>query len=692
MKKCIQLLFHFPPKKIGMTLCVTLCIMHGAFSQVGQWTWMGGDSVSRKEAVYGIQGVPSILNHPPTVYEGCEWTDNSGNFWFYGGIHQDSLGMNVTYGDLWKFNPSTLEWTWMNGPGIPSQLAVYGTLRIPAAGNYPGAKCFGPIGITDHNGIFWMYGGYENDNSIFYSDLWSYDPSTNLWTWMSGQTTNLYMGTFGVKGVPSPLNYPPSKQECNAGWADASNNIWIFGGQIPMGSGNDLWKFDVVTFEWTWMKGDSVGNGSGIYGVREIPDPANTPGGRNVYSKWTDSDSNFWLFGGAGMGGAQNDIWRYEVGSNQWTWMNGSSTPGSGGFADSLCHYSPLYAPPSRSENRTAWKDSCDIMYAYGGFGQSDLWSYNRFTNEWSKLFDSPNAPSFGIKGVSSASNRPGDKGGSSAWIDGYQNLWLYGGITGGLGYMGDLWCYVTDPVCRGCVQSVPTAIFNSPDNVICPGTCTDFINLSLQGTSYQWFFPSGNPSVSTDINPQGICYNIPGTYPVTLIATNATGSDTLTLNNFITVFPQPAPQGISQSGDTLFANQGATSYQWYYNGNIINGATDYFYVATQSGDYNVVATDENNCEVEAVINNVMAAVGNSSMQSIQIYPNPVHDEFTIQKLQVTSGTAAEISIYNVLGEKVYSGIYSDHSIIDCSHFPQGLYLVELSSSEKILRGKFVKQ
>src|SRR4051794_35137340 len=105
-----------------------LCIMHCAFSQAGEWTWMSGDSVSRKEAVYGIQGIPSILNHPPTVYEGCEWTDNSGNFWFYGGIHQDSLGQTESCGDLWKFNPSTLEWTWMNGPGIPSQLAVYGTL------------------------------------------------------------------------------------------------------------------------------------------------------------------------------------------------------------------------------------------------------------------------------------------------------------------------------------------------------------------------------------------------------------------------------------------------------------------------------------------------------------------------------------------------------------------------------------
>src|SRR6185436_1277640 len=185
-------------------------IFNSVFSQTPcECTCMSGDTISNQPAVYGTQVVPSILNHPPTVYEGCEWTDSNGNFWFYGGIHSDNTGI-YTYGDLWKFDPLTLEWTWVFGPGIPDQLPVYGTLRVPAATNYPGAKCFGPISTTDHNGIFWMYGGYEHSNSKFYSDLWSYDPSTNIWTWMSGQTANLYTGMFGVKGIPSPLNSPPA--------------------------------------------------------------------------------------------------------------------------------------------------------------------------------------------------------------------------------------------------------------------------------------------------------------------------------------------------------------------------------------------------------------------------------------------------------------------------------------------------
>lgn len=57
-------------------------------------------------------------------------------------------------------------------------------------------------------------------------------------------------------------------------------------------------------------------------------------------------------------------------------------------------------------------------------------------------------------------------------------------------------------------------------------------------------------------MNPIGICYNSPGQYDVMLIASNANGIDTLFLPNFVTVYPYPAPQGITQSGDTLFQMQ----------------------------------------------------------------------------------------------------------------------------------------
>jgi len=246
-------------------------------------------------------------------------------------------------------------------------------------------------------------------------------------------------------------------------------------------------------------------------------------------------------------------------------------------------------------------------------------------------------------------------------------------------------------------------AAFASPTSV-CPGSCIDFISLSLNATNYQWFFPGATPATSTDVNPTNICYANPGSYDVQLIAFNTNGSDTLTLNNYITVYPSPPPQSITQNGDTLFAIAGSASYQWYFNGNIINGATDYFYVAQSSGDYNVVATDANGCEVEAAIFNVIAGLtpALSKGEGVMVFPNPVVDKCTIHNalpiaIGITMGTAIKISIYNLVGEKILAGNReqfgrSDILQLDCTLLPSGMYYVYIDNGENVLRGKFVKQ
>lgn len=241
-----------------------------------------------------------------------------------------------------------------------------------------------------------------------------------------------------------------------------------------------------------------------------------------------------------------------------------------------------------------------------------------------------------------------------------------------------------------------PVAMFSTPDNHICPGSCTDFTNLSQNGTSYVWNFPGANPSVSVDVNPTTICYSNPGNYAVQLIATNAISSDTLTLNNFITVYPAPPAQGILQNRDTLFANAGAVMYQWYSNGNVIPGATDYFYVAPASGDYSVVATDENGCEVEAVINNVIAGsqLENSNWQ-LALFPVPADDELIVKGLKA-SDVAVEISVYNLTGEKVLvittSDIKDKTFKLDISTLASGMYFLQMETKQKMIREKFLKK
>ena len=241
-----------------------------------------------------------------------------------------------------------------------------------------------------------------------------------------------------------------------------------------------------------------------------------------------------------------------------------------------------------------------------------------------------------------------------------------------------------------------PVALFSAP-NHICPGTCTDFTNLSQNALSYVWTFNGANPSTSIDANPANICYNSPGTYSVQLIATNSVTSDTLTLNNYITVYPYPPPQGIAQSGDTLFANQGSVSYQWYHAGNLIQGATDYFYVATEGGNYNVLCTDANGCEVEAAIFDVVAGVSMLSYdgaQAMKLFPNPVSDKLIIYPGH-SGKPKIEIRIFSIPGSNIMTiPMEADSRFIelDVSKLAAGMYYLEAGDSEKSSWSKFTKQ
>ena len=246
---------------------------------------------------------------------------------------------------------------------------------------------------------------------------------------------------------------------------------------------------------------------------------------------------------------------------------------------------------------------------------------------------------------------------------------------------------------------ALPVALFSAPDS-ICPGTCTDFMNLSQNASTYQWYFPGAAPSVSTDTDPAGICYNAPGSYDVTLVASGASGTDSVTLANYITVYPYPPPQGISQGGDTLYAYHGATTYQWYHDGVLIPGATDYFYVVITGGNFNVVCTDSNNCEVEAGIFDVVAGIAthmNGDASKVKLFPNPAGDwlEITLTGWEEKN---VIIKIYEITGRKIYSaemalkGNDVRKTYLDCSRWASGTYWMEVSSGEKIVRNKIVKQ
>lgn len=428
----------------------------------GEWTWMSGSNSNLSPAgVFGTMGVPAPGNRPPGLYEACEWTDQQGNFWLFGG--QSGTGLECA---LWRYEPSTNLWTWMNGSSAINQSGIYGTIGVPSPLNRPGARGYGALSWVDSNGNLWMFGGvgYGSGPSLgTLGDLWRYNIASNQWTWMSGTSFANGPASYGQQGVPSPSNNPPGRSETAAAWYE-NNCLWMFGG-MDAGSllMNDLWKYDLSTNQWTWITGSSASGALANYGTQGVAAPSNDPGSREVYAHWKDHSGSLWIFGGETFINQQTyqlgDMWKYEIATNMWTWIDGSIVPEDTGYHGTHCDTSGIAQAPAQTETRSCWTDTCGNFWLYGGalmYAYSNLWCYKPESNEWIFVTGSgalPMLPVYGTQGVSSPANHPGGKTGALPFTDRDGNLWLFGGGNGFA--LGDLWRFVPDYNCiGGCRQS----------------------------------------------------------------------------------------------------------------------------------------------------------------------------------------------------------------------------------------------
>lgn len=81
-----------------------------------------------------------------------------------------------------------------------------------------------------------------------------------------------------------------------------------------------------------------------------------------------------------------------------------------------------------------------------------------------------------------------------------------------------------------GCCETVvidpPVAAFDLSSDEICAGDCIDLLDLSSNAPdAWLWSFPGAVNTSSTLQDPLGICYNVPGSYQITLTSANSGGS-----------------------------------------------------------------------------------------------------------------------------------------------------------------------
>ena len=336
----------------------------------------------------------------------------------------DTSNFHLDPSNITGYNYTTTEgaWTLVKGTSTPDLSGTY----TGAAGTLsPGARVNATT-WTDASGNFWLFGGfgYDGSGNIGYlNDLWEFTGGN--WIWVSGGSTNLASqnGVYGTPGTAAASNIPGGRHEA-VGWADASGNLWLFGGEGEDSVGttngilNDLWMYNIASNQWTFVMGSTTANQTGEYGLQPLVGPPDTtgaagtagltggtagtlPGSRWGASGWVDAGGNLWLCGGWGLdstatngNGALNDLWVYTPNTTAgqpgtWTWVKGSNTGSDNGQYGSLTRpYLTYYGwTPGGRSNGTRWVDGLGQLWLFGGEGYdststtgngylNDLWRY----------------------------------------------------------------------------------------------------------------------------------------------------------------------------------------------------------------------------------------------------------------------------------------------------------------------------
>lgn len=108
--------------------------------------------------------------------------------------------------------------------------------------------------------------------------------------------------------------------------------------------------------------------------------------------------------------------------------------------------------------------------------------------------------------------------------------------------------CINTSQVTVTVISCVPPVVnLSASDTTVCINNCISFTDLSANTpTSWTWYFFGADTPTDNNQNPTNICYSSVGSFDVALVSSNAFGTDSLFLDNYITVDSCNVPEEIT--------------------------------------------------------------------------------------------------------------------------------------------------
>jgi len=149
--------------------------------------------------------------------------------------------------DVWTYDHSTGNWTWIAGSNNAAAGKVSGTQGVYGPTVSPGARVL--ASMTTHNNSLYLQGGFTW-YSGFHSDMWQFDPTINQWRWIKGPVAVNQTGIYGFENTEDAagVTYPGGRYD--AKFQNINSKFYFFAGRGYSGtstssdeSQNDLWDF-----------------------------------------------------------------------------------------------------------------------------------------------------------------------------------------------------------------------------------------------------------------------------------------------------------------------------------------------------------------------------------------------------------------------------------------------------------------
>src|SRR5690606_17345748 len=229
--------------------------------------------------------------------------------------------------------------------------------------------------------------------------------------------------------------------------------------------------------------------------------------------------------------------------------------------------------------------------------------------------------------------------------------------------------------------------------NFGCEGALVNFINTTEgPATQYEWDFgPLGS---STDMHPS-LVFPREGTYPIRLKAISGNTSMIYERDVVIEANPLKEPS-IVTNGAILTSLVPAPMYQWYKNGQKIEGAVERSYQAEEEGAYQVaLVTEACNRISEAVVISGTPDQLPLANYGYFIGPNPAADRL---KVTINNEYIGEVALefYGMNGALLEKAAFEKHHRelewdmrLD---FRAGIYVLLIKTGDMVLPYRLIKQ